>query len=292
MISAKEHPKKKVKIFEKEMSYVELGEGEKTILFLHGNPTSSYLWRNIMPYLSNENRCLAPDLIGMGDSDKLDNKGPNTYTFTEHRKWLNEFLKVSNLGSEVVLVLHDWGSALGFDWAKRNIERVSGIAYMEALVRPISWEEWPEDATQIFKGLRSDVGERMIIEKNVFVEKILPASIIRKLSNEEMNIYRKPFLLDEDRRPTLDWPNQIPIAGQPEDVVSIVSEYSDYFSSSGVAKFFINADPGSILTGSQREFCRKWPNQKEVTVSGIHFIQEDSPDTIGEEILKWVNTLK
>ena len=291
MISAKEHSKKIMEVFDKKMSYVEMGSGERTILFLHGNPTSSYLWRNIMPYVSGKNRCIAPDLIGMGDSDKLNNKGPGSYTFVEHKKWLDEFLKLINIGEKVVLVIHDWGSALGFDWAKRNANKVIGIVYMEALVCPIKWEDWPEKATQVFKGFRSEAGEDMVIEKNIFVEKVLPGSIIRDLTNEEMDVYRRPFLSSEDRRPTLDWPNQIPIDGVPEDVVSIVGEYANYFMNSKIQKLFINGEPGAILIGKQREFCRSWPNQKEVTVPGNHFLQEDSPDLIGETILEWLDVL-
>ena len=291
MISAKENPKKFIEVFDKKMSYVEIGDGERTILFLHGNPTSSYLWRNIMPHVSNTNRCIAVDLIGMGDSDKLNNKGPGSYTFVEHRKWLDEFLKLGNGGENVVLVIHDWGSALGFDWARRNSEKVNGIVYMEALVCPRRWEDWPEKATQVFKGFRSEAGENMVIEKNIFVEKVLPGSIIRNLTNGEMDVYRRPFLSPEDRRPTLDWPNQIPLDGVPEDVVAIVDEYAKFFMHSSIQKLFINAEPGAILIGNQREFCRSWSNQKEVTVPGNHFVQEDSPDEIGGAILKWLNTL-
>ena len=291
MISAKEHPKKFIEVFDKKMSYVEMGNGERTILFLHGNPTSSYLWRNIMPHVSNTNRCIAVDLIGMGDSDKLNNKGPGSYTFVEHRKWLDEFLKLVNVGENVVLVIHDWGSALGFDWARRNSEKVNGIVYMEAIVCPIRWEDWPEKSTQVFKGLRSEAGENMVIEKNIFVEKVLPGSIIRNLTYEEMDVYRRPFLSPEDRRPTLDWPNQIPLDGVPEDVVAIVDEYAKFFMHSSIQKLFINAEPGAILIGNQREFCRSWSNQKEVTVPGNHFVQEDSPDEIGGAILQWLDTL-
>ena len=291
MISAVEHPKKRIKVFNKEMSYVEKGEGENTILFLHGNPTSSYLWRNIIPYLSKTNRCIAPDLIGMGNSDKLDKKGPNTYTFFEHKKWLNEFLRLINLGDKVVLVIHDWGSVLGFDWARKNHSLVKGIVYMEAIVRPLSWDEWPDNGRSIFQSFRSEAGEDMVIEKNIFVEKVLPGSVLRGLTNEEMEVYRRPFLIPEDRRPTLDWPNQIPIDGHPEDVVNIVTDYSKFMKDSDIPKLFINANPGAILVGKQREFCRNWKNQEEITVPGSHFIQEDSPDLIGKELLKWLNVL-
>jgi haloalkane dehalogenase len=274
----------------KQMAYHDTGAGE-AVVFLHGNPTSSYLWRNIIPYVSTHARCIAPDLIGQGDSDKLDNPGPDSYTFVEHREYLDGLLDQLDLGDKVTLVIHDWGSALGFDWANRHRDRVAGICYMEAIVRPVSWEDWPEGATDIFKALRSDAGDEMVLDKNLFVEAILPASIIRKLSDEEMDEYRRPFVnAGEDRRPTLTWPRQIPLGGEPADVVEIVQSYADWLSTSDVPKLFVNADPGTILTGPQREFARTWPNQTEVTVAGSHFIQEDSADEIGEALASWLPT--
>ncbi len=286
----KEHNKSKVSVFNKNMSYVEMGEGE-TILFLHGNPTSSYLWRNIMPYMKEKGRCIAPDLIGMGDSDKLDSNSPGTYTFVEHRKWLNELLDILNIGNKVILVIHDWGSALGFDWSMRNIERVAGIVYMEGIVRPISWDEWPKSSAPLFQGFRSNAGEKMVIENNIFVEKVLPGSVLRGLTDEEMLVYKRPFINSKHRRPTLDWPNQIPIDGEPKDVTEIVKNYSEFFSNNDIPKLFVNADPGAILVGEQREFCRSWANQKEITVPGSHFIQEDSPDLIGKGISDWLEEI-
>ena len=291
-MSIKEHSKKNMKVFDKNMSYVEMGQGN-TILFLHGNPTSSYLWRNIMPYMKEKGRCIAPDLIGMGDSDKLENKSAGTYTFIEHRKWLDELLNLLDIGNRVILVVHDWGSALGFDWAKRNQDRVAGIAYMEGIVRPLkNWDEWPSSSAPIFQGFRSEAGEKLVIEKNIFVEKVLPGSVLRGLTEEEMEVYRRPFNIPEDRRPTLDWPNQIPIEGHPKDVTEITKSYSEYLSTSNVPKLFVNAEPGAILVGEQREFCRSWPNQQEITVSGSHFIQEDSPDLIGKGILDWLLSIQ
>ena len=291
-MSLKEHSKKNMKVFDKNMSYVEMGQGN-TILFLHGNPTSSYLWRNIMPYMKEKGRCIAPDLIGMGDSDKLENKSAGTYTFIEHRKWLDELLNLLDIGNKVILVVHDWGSALGFDWAKRNQDRVAGIAYMEGIVRPLkNWDEWPSSSAPIFQGFRSEAGEKLVMEKNIFVEKVLPGSVLRGLTEEEMEVYRRPFNIPEDRRPTLDWPNQIPIEGHPKDVTEITKSYSEYLSTSNVPKLFVNAEPGAILVGEQREFCRSWPNQQEITVSGSHFIQEDSPDLIGKGILDWLLSIQ
>jgi haloalkane dehalogenase len=273
------------------MAYVDVGEGD-TILFLHGNPTSSYLWRNIIPHLSDLARCLAPDLIGMGDSEALDDPGLDSYRFVEHREYLDDLLVQLDIGDRVTFVVHDWGSALGFDWANRHRDRVKGIAYMEAIVQNVSWEMWPEAARSIFQAMRSPAGENIILEKNVFVERILPSSILRDLTEEEMAMYRAPFVVPgESRRPTLTWPRQIPIEGEPEDVASIVRDYGRWLRESDLPKLFVNADPGSILTGSQREFCRSWPNQTEVTVPGLHFIQEDSPDEIGSAIRKWYQAL-
>jgi len=274
----------------KQMAYHDTGAGE-AVVFLHGNPTSSYLWRDIIPHVSPHARCIAPDLIGQGDSDKLDNPGPDSYTFVEHRTYLDGLLDQLDLGDKITFVIHDWGSALGFDWANRHRDRVAGICYMEAIVRPVTWEQWPAGATDIFKAMRSAAGEEMILTKNLFVEAILPASIIRKLSDEEMDEYRRPFLnAGEDRRPTLTWPRQIPLEGEPADVVEIVQSYADWLSTSDVPKLFVNADPGTILTGPQREFARTWPNQTEVTVAGSHFIQEDSADEIGGALAGWLPT--
>jgi haloalkane dehalogenase len=270
------------------MAFHEAGEGE-TILLLHGNPTSSYLWRNVVPHLSGRGRCIVPDLIGHGDSDKLENAGPDSYSFVEHRRYLDGLLEQLDLGERVTLVIHDWGSALGFDWANRHRDRVAGIAYMEAIVKPLSWADWPESARGIFQGLRSEAGEQMILEKNLFVEAILPASILRTLSDQEMAEYRRPFARPgEDRRPTLSWPRQIPVEGVPAEVVEIVGSYGEWLAGSELPKLFINADPGSILTGPQREFCRGWPNQTELTVRGTHFIQEDSADEIGAAVSSWL----
>jgi len=285
-------PKNHVTVAGKRMAYVELGEGEPVFLFLHGNPTSSYLWRNVMPEVAGIGRCIAPDLIGMGDSDKLDDPGPLTYRFATHRDFLWGFIDAV-IGPErpVVLVAHDWGSALGFDWANQHRERVLGIAYMEAIVRPLSWAEWPEASRRVFQGFRSPAGEEMILERNIFVERVLPASILRQLAPEEMADYRRPFQNRDDRWPTLAWPREIPIDGEPADVVALVAAYAEWIAQDDVPKLFINAEPGAILTGAPREFCRGWRNQTEVTVKGSHFIQEDSGPEIGQAIADWAATL-
>lgn len=286
-ISTAELPKKKVTISGHEMAYVEMGEGDP-IVFLHGNPTSSYLWRNVMPHLKDQGRCIAPDLIGMGDSAKLEPSGPERYTFREHRRYLDAILETLGVTERVTLVIHDWGSALGFDWANRHRGAVEGIAYMEAIVRPLKWSEWNEAARRIFEGFRSGKGEELILEKNLFIERVLPGSVLRGLTEAEMEVYRRPFREPgEDRRPTLTWPRQIPLDGEPVDVVEIAQSYADWMASNDLPKLFVNADPGSILIGAQREFCRSWKNQTEVTVKGSHFIQEDSPHEIGEAVAKW-----
>tara|TARA_S200000501_G_scaffold372698_1_gene418329 strand:+ start:401 stop:1285 length:885 start_codon:yes stop_codon:yes gene_type:complete len=273
----------------KQMAYHEVGEGDP-VVFLHGNPTSSYLWRNIIPHVADRARCIAPDLIGQGDSDKLDDVSEGTYRFVDHREYLDGLLDQLDLGDHITFVIHDWGSALGFDWANRHRDRVAGIAYMEGIVTPIEWANFDEGGRRVFQGFRSPAGEEMVIEKNIFVERVLPSAVLRGLSEEEMVVYREPFLDPQHRRPTLTWPRQIPIEGEPEDVVAIVNDYAEWLKSSDLPKLFVNADPGSILTGPQRDFCRTWPNQTEVTVSGSHFVQEDSPNEIGQAIAEWLPT--
>ena len=278
------YPRSSVSVLDIHMSYIDAGVGEP-IVFLHGNPTSSYLWRNIIPHLEGSGRCLAPDLLGMGGTDK---SPTSSYRFIDHRRYLDAWFDAMDLEANVTLVLHDWGSALGFDWANRNQERIKGIVYMEAIVQPLTWEMWPEPSRSIFQGMRGVTGEEMILERNLFVERILPGSILRELSVEEMNIYRKPYVdVGESRLPTLAWPREIPIDGVPEDVHDIVGDYADWLPTSAVAKLFINGDPGAILVGAQREFCRTWENQEEVTVKGVHFLQEDCPAEIGAAIANW-----
>jgi haloalkane dehalogenase len=282
--------KQKVQVLGRAMAYHESGEGAP-ILFLHGNPTSSYLWRNVIPELKGLGRLIVPDLIGMGDSEKLPNPGAETYRFVTHSEYLWAFIgSVIGPDEPLLLVAHDWGSALAFNWAYRHRNRIRGIAYMEALVRPFAgWHEWTA-AQSLFQGFRSDAGESMILDRNIFVERILPGSNIRKLSEEEMAEYRRPYLRREDRWPTLTWPRQIPIGGEPADVTAIVQACSEWLPESELPKLFVNADPGAILIGAVREFCRSWKNQSEVTVPGVHFIQEDSGPAIGRAIAHWIRT--
>jgi len=282
------YERRRVTVQDSTLAYVDAGAGDP-IVFLHGNPTSSYLWRNVIPHVENVGRCLAPDLIGMGDSGKAP---AGSYRFVDHARYLDAWFVALGLARNVTLVGHDWGSALAFHWAARHPERVRAIIYMEAIVGPLTWAEWPEVARPIFQAMRSPAGEEIVLQKNVFVERILPASVLRKLSEEEMAAYRRPFLEPgESRRPTLTWPREIPLGGVPADVVDIVSRYAAWLATCDVPKLFINADPGSILVGPQREFCRTWLNQREVTVPGSHFLQEDSPAEIGHAIATFLSSV-
>jgi len=276
----------------KSIAFVDAGEGDPIVL-LHGNPTSSYLWRTVIPHLQGMGRVIAPDLIGQGDSDKLPaSDGTDRYSFQVAYDYLAKLLDELGANQNVTLVIHDWGSALGFYWAQQHSAAVKGIAYMEGIVCPVGWEDWPESARGIFKGFRSDKGEDLILERNMFVEAVLPSSVIRKLGAEEMEHYRRAFATPDDRQPTLNWPRQIPIDNEPEHMVKLVDSYGQWMlGNTSLPKLFINATPGSILTGKAREFCRTWPNQREVTVTGTHFIQEDSPDEIGLAVAEWLNSL-
>jgi haloalkane dehalogenase len=271
-------------VLDTEIAYVDTGAGDP-VVFLHGNPTSSYLWRNVIPEVEPHARCLAPDLVGMGDSGPAPD---GSYRFADHARYIDAWFDALLPTQSVTLVGHDWGSVLGFYWARRHPERVRGLAYMEAIVRPMSWEEWPEDARGIFRGMRSEKGEDLVLQRNVFVERILPSSVLRGLTEEEMDVYRRPYVTEESRSPTLAWPRELPIDGEPEEVVRIVDDYSGWLKESDAPKLFVNAEPGSILTGAQREFCRSWKNQDEVTVRGAHFLQEDSPHQIGEAVAAFV----
>jgi haloalkane dehalogenase len=281
--------KKTVDVLDSRMAYHEHGQGAP-VLLLHGNPTSSYLWRDVIPELEERGRLIAPDLIGMGDSGKLPDPGPDTYRFVTHQKYLAAFIEaVIGRDAKILFVIHDWGSALGFDWANHHRDRVRGIAYMEGIVRPLTgWDEWSKPAIPIFQSFRSEKGEELILDRNTFVERVLPGAVLRKLTAAEMAEYRRPFAKCEDRWPTLTWPRQIPIAGEPADVVAIAADYAKWMAENDIAKLFVNAEPGAILTGAVREFCRSWKNQTEVTVSGSHFVQEDSGPAIGRAIAAWM----
>lgn len=285
------YDRQRVSVLDSDMAYVETGSGDP-VVFLHGNPTSSYLWRNVIAEVEGGARCLAPDLIGMGDSGK---NPAGSYRFVDHARYLDAWFAALGLDREqqtVTLVVHDWGSALGFHWAHRHQACVKALVYMEAIVQPLTWATFPDAARQVFQGFRSPAGEDMVLQNNVFVERVLPGSVVRKLGEAEMAVYRKPYTEPgESRRPTLTWPREIPIEGEPADVTAIVEGYGAWLSSNPLPKLFVNADPGAILTGPQREYCRAWPNQRETTVAGSHFIQEDAPQEIGQAIAGFLAAL-
>jgi haloalkane dehalogenase len=281
------YERRRLRVLDSHMAYVEVGLGDPVVL-LHGNPTSSYLWRNVIAGLERQARCLAPDLIGMGRSGKAPD---GQYRLADHARYLDAWFEALDL-RRVTLVVHDWGSALGFDWARRHSDRVRALVYMEAIVRPLTWAEWPENARKVFQAMRSPGGEEMVLHKNVFVERILPASVLRGLTPEEMERYREPYREPgESRRPTLTWPREIPLDGEPADVTALVQGYADWLARSPLPKLFVNGNPGSILVGGQRDFCRTWPNQQEVTVKGSHFLQEDSPAEIAQAIARFLRRL-
>jgi len=292
MISAKfPYEKKYMQVLGQPMAYVEVGTGDP-VVFLHGNPTSSYVWRNVLPHLEGVGLCIAPDLIGMGDSAKLPDSGHGSYTFVEHRRYLDALLAALGVNERVTLVLHDWGSALGFNWANRHRDAVKGIAYMEAIVQPRAWSDLPEQVRTTFQALRSQAGEKMVLEQNSFVEVMLPRAVLRGLTEEEMEHYRRPFTEPgEARRPTLTWPRQIPFDGEPADVTEIVTAYAEWLSHSDLPKLFVHGRPCTMLQ-SERAFCRTWPAQSEVTVRGLHSLQEDSPAEIGVALATWLQTLE
>ena len=292
-ISAKPFAAKKfMEIKGRKMAYIDEGQGA-AIVFAHGNPTSSYIWRNVMPHLSGLGRLVACDMIGMGDSEKLPDSGPQRYSYFEQRDYLHALWDKLELGDEVVLVLHDWGSALGFDWANQHRKRIQGIAYMEALVAPFAWADFPDNVRDIFKAFRSPAGEKMVLEENVFIEQVLWRSILRSLSEEEKAEYRRPYRTPgEGRRPTLSWPRQLPLDGEPADVVKVVKDYSEWLAQSPVPKLYFHSEPGALDKGKAREFCRKWPNQKENAIKGIHFVQEDSAHEIGAAVADFVRGLR
>jgi haloalkane dehalogenase len=291
--SAKPFAKKKfVEISSRRMACIDEGEGP-AIVFAHGNPTSSYVWRTVMPHLEGLGRLVACDMIGMGDSEKLPNSGPDNYSFFEQRRYLHELWDKLELGDEVVFVLHDWGSALGFDWANHHRDRVQGIAYMESIVAPLAWSDFPENVRDTFKALRSPAGEKMVLEENVFIEQVLFGSMLRRLTEEEKAEYRRPYLTPgEDRRPTLSWPRQLPLDGQPAEVVRVVQDYSRWLARSRVPKLYFRAEPGALDAGNARAFCRQWPNQKEIAIKGIHYVQEDSAHEIGVALADFVRGLR
>ena len=283
--------KKYKEILGKRMAYLDSGSGQ-SIVFLHGNPASSFLWRNITPHVEDLGRIVVPDLIGMGDSEKLEGKDNPDYQYHGQYKYLSTLLDELDLGEEINLVIHDWGSAMGFQYARENANKIKSITFMEAIVMPLTWDQWPENARNIFQLMRSDAGEEIVLEKNVFVERILLNDSANGFTDEEKAEYIRPFInAAEDRRPTLTWPRQIPVDGSPQAVIDEVIKNGEFHKNSDIPKLFINADPGSILIGEQREFVRTWNNLEEITVKGNHFIQEHSPNEIGKALSEFINKL-
>lgn len=281
-----EHSSRTVKGID--MAYTETGDGAP-IWLLHGNPTSSYIWRNVMPHLESLGHCIAPDLVGMGHSGKLPNSGPERYRYREQREYLFGLFDALGETDDVILVLHDWGAALGFDWARTHPGSVRGIAFMEPLVMPLTWDLFPAAAVDAFKAMRAPTGEDMCLQKNFFIEQVIPMAVMRDLEPEEMDAYRAPYPdPGEGRRATLTFPREIPIEGDPADVAEILEANCEWLASSDIPKLFISADPGMMVTGQVAERCRSFPNLKEVTVKGAHYVQEDSPDEIGEAIANWI----
>jgi haloalkane dehalogenase len=291
VFSIEEPIKQYCEVLGKKMAYSEFGDGTP-VVFLHGNPASSYIWRNIMPHVGSQARCIAPDLIGMGDSEKLEGIDPDRYGFPEHRRFVDGLLEKLNVTNDVVFVGHDWGGALAMDWARRHPDAMRGIVYFETLVRSRSWDEMDQSARSLFERLRSPEGEELVLKDNVFVEKLLPARVLRSLFEAEMAVYRRPYLQPgEDRRPTLQFPREIPVDNAPEHTAQIVKDYGNWMATNDIPKLFISGDPGAIITGSLLELCRTWRNQEEVTVRGKHFLQEDSPHDIGRAIARWLARL-
>jgi haloalkane dehalogenase len=275
--------RKHIAVLGTHMAYVDVGNGDP-IVFLHGNPTPSYLWRNIIPHLLPFGRCLAPDYVGMGNSGAAPDGG---YRFVDHQRYLDAWLNALGINRNVILVMHDFGSALGFSWAHRHPERVKALVYMEGIVRPFrSWDEWPEVTRAFFQAQRTSAGEELILEKNLFIEYLLP---LRNISAEALEVYRRHYRNPGiSRMPMLAWTRELPIAGQPQDVVQIVEAYAQWLSRSSIPKLFIDAEPGGFLIGAQREFCRAWPNQQRVTVEGSHFLQEEAPEAVGTATARFV----
>ena len=273
------------------MAYIDEGQGD-AIVFQHGQPTSSYVWRNVMPRVEGLGRLVACDLVGMGASEKLTPSGPNRYRYAEQREFLFALWDALDLGDRIVLVLDDWGATLGFEWARLHPDRVKGIVHMEAIAEPMSWSDLPAQARPFFQVLRSETGERMVLEENIFIERILPAAVLRQFTDEEMEHYRKPFLKPgEDRRPMLSWPRSLPLDGEPSDVVKVITENKTWLARGDVPKLFISGDPGQIVRGRIAQAIRSWSNQTEVTVKGRKLLQEDSPHEIGSTVANFVRSI-
>lgn len=280
--------KSTTEVLGKKMAYVDTGGSDDPIIFLHGNITSSYMWRNIIPYVENKARCIAIDNIGQGDSDKLDNSGPASYRLREHQTYIDALIDKLQLGDRVTLMMHDWGGALGFTWAYNNKNRIKGLAYTQTLMGDLHWDYWPPHVSDLMRRFKSDEGEELVLGQNYFVEKILPAMVIRDLPEEVKEEYRRPYRNPgEDRRPTLTWPREIPVEGHPEDVLNTINTYTEWLKTSELPKLFIHCEPETVLKGHILRTVRTFPNQTELTVSGLHYVHEDSPHQIGKALVAW-----
>ena len=287
--AANPYPEKRIAVLDSEVAYLEAGE-RAPIVLLHGNPTRSYLWRNVIPHLEGRGRCLAPDLIGMGNSRKMPG---GTNRFSEHIRYMDAWFEALGLTKNLILVVHDWGAAIGFNRACRYPDQIEGIAYMEAMVRPRFWSDMPDERVKTFKTLCSAEGDRIVREENFFVEKMLfERGVVRELTEEEKNVYRAPFADPESRMITLQWAREIPFEGEPADNYVIVKRYSDFLSRSPIPKLFVNAEFGHGLAGAAREFCRAWPNQTEITVPARHYLQEDCPAEIGAAVSVFIKRIR
>ena len=294
MIGSKPYAKLKYRdVKGSRMAYIDEGDGD-AIVFQHGQPTSSYVWRNVLPHVEGMGRLIACDLIGMGGSDKLDaSLGPDRYSLASHRNHLFNLWDQLDLGDRVVLVLDDWGAVLGFDWARHNSHRVHGIVHMEAVADPLDWSDLPEYAHPLFRSLRSSDGEQMVLQENIFIERILPQAAFRQLTGDELDAYQQPFRnAGEDRRAMLAWPRSLPIQGEPPNVAEVVRDNGSWLAQSHLPKLFINGDPGTLARGRLREIIRGWPHQTEVTVKGRKLLQEDSADEIGAAIASFIRQVR
>lgn len=290
--SQMKYPKKKIAVLGRNMAYVDTGAEGDTIVFFHGNITQSYMWRNVIPHVEGLARCIAVDNIGQGDSDKLDRSGPGSYRLAEHQRYIDGFMKAMDLGGNVTLMMHDWGVQLGLTWGNRNRERIKGIAYMQGLMGNLSWDFWTPEVSAMMHRFRSEKGEELVLQQNYFVEKVLPAMVIREVPQAVWAEYRRPYLNPgEDRRPTLSWPREIPIEGEPADVLAVIEENNAWLAESPIPKLYIHCQPATVVKGHVLEMVRTFPNQTEVTVRGLHYVQEDSPHQIGAALAAWYANL-
>jgi haloalkane dehalogenase len=282
------YEKKRMEVNGKQMAYVDTGDGDP-IVFFHGNITSSYMWRNVIPHVEGFARCIAIDNIGQGDSDKLEG---SMYRLADHQPFTNGLLAALGIEENFTIVTHDWGAQLGLTWASEQKDALKGIVMCQGVIGNFHWDHWPPDVRVLFKRFRSGEGEELVLQENFFVEKILPAMVVGEVTEEIHNEYRRPYHNPgEDRRPTLTWPREIPIEGEPADTLDIIERNNAWVAESPVPKLFINTEPGAVLVGEHRDMVRSWPNVSEVTVKGLHYCHEDSPDEMGRAIADWYQTL-